>query len=373
MSDSASTFEDPTALFFEIPALLQAKVWQTHTVLGDSVTHWQAYLNDLTLQVLLPWVQAYDAQAQVMPQPLPYWTVVTGTALTVAGQRWVLIPAESDDLQVPQEWVDIPQWRADYYLAVTVDLAQHQLRVWAWATHHQLKTQGQYYSPDRTYSLHELDLVTDLGALWAVTAGCLTLDEPTLAPVPLLPVLTTTQAHSLLQRLAQSLLPRLEVPFALWGSLLAHGGWRQALYEGRQGLPEQWSLPQWLRGGVSPLGQAWGWLQVSVLAESRDQEVPKATFVRPLQILNQEYELRVLPLGLGWRFQLRPVLYAGQIPTGFVLSLWTEDQQSFAGNIAHADAPVPVLYIDVALEPGEGIIWQVEPTPAAYCQEILRF
>jgi hypothetical protein len=34
---------------------------------------------------------------------------------------------------------------------------------------------------------------------------------------------------------------------------------------------------------------------------------------------------------------------------------------------------VEQLYIEVALEPGEGIVWEIEPLPDNYDREILKF
>jgi hypothetical protein len=63
----------------------------------------------------------------------------------------------------------------------------------------------------------------------------------------------------------------------------------------------------------------------------------------------------------------------GYIPIGFKLRLLTENLQPFENNEDAATIVADQLYIDVALEPGEGSVWAVEPTPDNYNQEILRF
>ncbi|TAG39467.1 MAG: DUF1822 family protein, partial [Oscillatoriales cyanobacterium] len=53
------------------------------------------------------------------------WEVVNGTAFQIGETRLILIPSDETELEefcVPQEWVDIPNWSADYYLPVQVNL-----------------------------------------------------------------------------------------------------------------------------------------------------------------------------------------------------------------------------------------------------------
>jgi hypothetical protein len=74
-----------------------------------------------------------------------------------------------------------------------------------------------------------------------------------------------------------------------------------------------------------------------------------------------------------WRFELRSLSVGGSIPAGVTLRLLTEDLQPFPDNTCRSTADVDCLYIEVELEPGEGLVWEVEPTPADYEREILRF
>jgi hypothetical protein len=47
--------------------------------------------------------------------------------------------------------------------------------------------------------------------------------------------------------------------------------------------------------------------------------------------------------------------------------------QAFEGNEDIAKTPVDKLCLEVTLESGEGIVWEVEPTPVNYERETLRF
>jgi Protein of unknown function (DUF1822) len=73
-----------------------------------------------------------------------------------------------------------------------------------------------------------------------------------------------------------------------------------------------------------------------------------------------------------WRFELRS-LSGDPIPAGITLRLLTEDLQPFDNNQNTATEPVEFLYVDVMLEPGEGLVWEIEPTTEEYDREILQF
>ena len=98
---------------------------------------------------------------------------------------------------------------------------------------------------------------------------------------------------------------------------------------------------------------------------------------RQLTIAENTYELRIYPRqtpeDIIWRFELRNSISGGQIPVGFKLRLLTEDSQEFENNEDIATSLVDMLYVEVILKPGEGVIWEIEPTPVDWEQEILRF
>jgi hypothetical protein len=324
------------------------------------------------------------------------WELVNGTGIEVDGVRIVLIPSaaiDTDELRVPQEWVDIPSWVADYYLAVQVNPDEGWIQISGYTTHQRLKTQGNYDAGDRAYSLPEENLIQDLNILWLARELCP--QEILKADVLPLPTLPLSQAHSLLSRLGDPAvtLPRQAVPFPLWAALLEHGGWRQRLYEQRQGLEEQWSIPQWLQANVSELAQKFGWGQAQLqLATARAMRSgPTPGMSRSLEIAGQTYELRIFPLPKQgstrdrstsaltnetttlWRFELSATETNAMIPAGFKLRLLTEDLQPFDHNEDGTTEDTPTLYVDVILEPGEGLVWEIEPMPENCDLEILRF
>ncbi|MDZ8092223.1 MAG: DUF1822 family protein [Nostoc sp. DedQUE05] len=346
----------------------------------------RGWINQKCLQAFLPWFQEEIAStARVYPNSaaLPsFWEVVNGTAISFDRDRLVLIPTlamDDDELRVPQEWVDIPEWIADYYIAVQVNPDDGWIKIFGYTTHQILKTKGVYDAGDRTYSLEKEDLIPDINVLW-VTRQLDRLEALRAEIAPIDPI-GKTQAENLLERLGDRdvKFPRLAVPFSLWGALLAHSGWRKKLYELRQGLLIQRSIPQWLQTGVANLAQQWGWEKrefVVVPAGMRSAE-PVLGLSRQIKVAEQTYELRIFPKSTSedyvWRFELRSTTVDGQIPAGFKLRLLTEDLQTFENNQDTATTPVDMLYLEVILELGEGLVWEIEPTPEDYDREILRF
>ena len=376
---------------FQTPSMIS-----THATAGAQQ---RAQMNQQCVAAFLTWLQTEcNITAKVYPNTaaLPsLWEVVNGTALTVANQRVVLIPSVAialDELSVPQEWVDIPTWAASYYVAMQVDPEANLVRLVGYTTHQRLKATAADAAGDgsdsivwnRTYCLDTDDLLQDINSLWlALQLNPQAVSRTSLAPLPPLP---QAQADSLLERLGNPavLFPRLAVPFAQWGALLAHGGWRQRLYERRQGWSDLGSVPQWLQTGLSSFARQCGWQQeVGPPLPGVRSEVTKV--VRMLAIASNRYYLRVFPIRRSstspettllqylWRVELRSATSDGLVPAGFKLRLLTEDLQPMEHNEHAATTAIEALYIDVALVPGEGLVWEVEPTPEDFEHEILRF
>ena len=373
---------DSHNLYLEFPPFTQV-LEQPYSIPG---AYQRAWINQLCLQAFLPWFrEEMDSSAKVYPNTaaLPsFWELVNGTAISFDTSRLILIPTlamDGDELRVQQEWVDIPEWVANYYIAVQVNPDDGWIKIFGYTTHHNMKIRGVYDVGDRTYSLENEDLIPDINVLWVTRQ--LNYLEALRAEITPLASIYQTQAENLLERLGNPdvKFPRLVVPFSLWGALITHGGWREKLYELRQGLPMQWSIRQWLQTGVSNLAQQWGWEKrefIVVPAGMRSTEA-FAGLSRQMIIAGDTYELRIFPSGNPenqiWRFELRSATRGSQIPVGFKLRLLTEDLQPFENNEDTATTPVDMLYLQVMLEPGEGLVWETEPFAEDYDREILRF
>lgn len=373
---------DSQQLYLDIPQSSEVQK-QRYSTAGACQRAW---INQICLQAFLPWFKEEIApSARVYPNTvaLPsFWEVVNGTAITFNSSRLVLIPTlamDGDELRVPQEWVDIPEWVADYYVAVQVNPNDDWIKIFGYTTHQILKAKGVYDAGDRTYSLESEDLIQHINVLWVTRQ--VSSPETLRAEITPLPPISQIQAENLLERLGNPdvKFPRLAVPFSLWGALLAHGGWRKKLYELRQGLLMQWSIPQWLQIGVANLAQQWGWEKrefVVVPAGMRSVESVLG-LSRQIVVAGYTYELRILPKGAFedhvWRFELRSTTPGGQIPAGFKLRLLTEDLQAFENNEDMATTPVDLLSLEVILEPGEGLVWETEPISDDWEREVLWF
>jgi hypothetical protein len=374
-------------LHFTIPSNTLEQFWQPKAAAFSTPgSGWQAALNHAALQALLPWLRetfSPEMKLWIREAALPsVWELVTGFAVEDQQNRWVILPTAAIDfseLRVPQEWVDIPSWAGDYYLSVYVNPSEGVAEVLGYTTHKILKSKGEYDSSDRCYSLDESDLIADINVL-QVTRD-LGIQEELRQAIGALPMLPTSQAENLLTRLGDAtvLRPRLAIPFELWGALISHGGWRQAIYQKRLGLAEAWSVPQWLQQGLSNLAQDWGWhrmeLQPQLVSSGRGTERSnRSILTRQLRIAGNVYELTISPKGDGvWRFELQSGKFGGMVPGGFKLRLLTEDLSSFENNEDVAATAVEQLFLEVQVGAGDGLVWQTEPQPEGYEPEILRF
>jgi hypothetical protein len=148
----------------------------------------------------------------------------------------------------------------------------------------------------------------------------------------------------------------------------------------RQGIVQPASIREWLQEGVSNFAQqvGWGIQQFTALPSGmRSRETSFLGLSRQIIVADNTYELRVYPQGnleqQIWRFELCDVNPENMIPVGMQLRLLTEDLQPFPNNEDIATTPVEQLYVEVMLESGEGLVWEVLPLPEGYEREILRF
>ena len=392
MSTSNSTIFNPTQLILELSQDTIERAWKQSQNAGNNHSLWQRYLNQLVLNTFLPWLQVEeDATARagfdrVTQEDI--WEVVNGTSVEFNGATVVLIPSEAEDLselRVPQEWIDIPEWTADYYLAVQVSVDNGYIRIWGYATHQQLKNSDNFSYSDRTYSLSDDRLITDIDVLWVARELCP--NEVTQAAVEPIDALASERAENLITRLGNQAerLPRLAVPFTTWAALIQNPTWCRGLAAARQGKTVKTPVVQWLKQGISNIASELGWRQIEMTSgavgargtatEQSNITVGAYGLAKQITIANQPYELKVIPLNEtgSWRIELSCVTPGCVILPGVKLRLLTEDLQSFEGNEEVATEPVPTLFIELDLEAGESLIWQIEPTPDNYCQEVLQF
>lgn len=235
---------DTEHIWLQLETDIQEEAWQLSQCHSNPIACYNAYLNRVCLSHLLNWFQEWLGEestlhAEVFPceESLPsLLEIINGTAIKVGETRIVLVPTETIDLEelrVPQEWVDINSWAADYYISVQVNLDEDDdssMRLSGFTTHRQLKNQGKY-NDDRTYSL-PIEQLTENFTLLFATLGLHWQEQ-----VPPEVTLSTTEAQNLLQILSHTSVYsprlRLDVPFAQWAALISNEQWRQQLYNQR--------------------------------------------------------------------------------------------------------------------------------------------
>jgi hypothetical protein len=218
---------------------------------------WNAFINLLSQNVLIEWLkEELDLSQPILLSSPDIWEFVNGTPLSIGDKRIVLIPSEAIDNQeicVPQEWVEIPKFVADYYLAVQIIPNELSLCIWGFTTHIDLKNNGEYDAIDHTYTLLRDDLLLDINAFILSLELCSQQREA----IPALPKISANNAEDFIQKLSKPspYLPRLDIDFLKWGAILENDEWRQKLYETRINKPAKSliNLSSWLENKVDPV------------------------------------------------------------------------------------------------------------------------
>jgi hypothetical protein len=285
------TFADPKEWWLEILPSTQSSAWQQSQTHSNPSSRWNAYLNQICLETLLAWFKAeyaLEANGWLNFQAFSsVWEVVTGSAITLAGKRLVLIPTEvidDSEFEIPQEWIDIPGWAGDYYLIAQVIPEDNQVRVLGYTTHQGIKASASYDPVDRTYCLDAEVLTQNMSKLWVTMQSCPT--EQTRSAIAPLVEPTAAQADQLSQRLGNPsvIFPRLAIPFGLWGALLENNDWRQQLYRQRIGATGTVArLSDWLQNQFET-----AWQAVDIILSS--QQVANAWSSRSTNQLTHQFQ-----------------------------------------------------------------------------------
>ncbi|HAX75088.1 MAG TPA: hypothetical protein DCY88_04435 [Cyanobacteria bacterium UBA11372] len=220
-----------------------------------------AFFNRLCLNAFLHWCQEnLDLEPAVFPnqEVLPMlWEFFTGCGINLYGKRLVLIPSDAIDMAdfaVPQEWVDIPNLAADYYLPVQIDLENRSVHFWGFVSRRTLKAKADFDSIYRLYYVEGDWVIPNLEML----EGASNLREEKGQVAPLV-TLSNGEVENLMVKLREPspYSPRLKAKFEKWGALLNENRWLQQLYEGRTGCPSHkldaavvFNLSIWLDGIV---------------------------------------------------------------------------------------------------------------------------
>jgi Protein of unknown function (DUF1822) len=153
--------------------------------------------------------------------------LVNGFVLSISDIRIAFIPTQDLDLmgfEVPQEWVDLSNWAADYYVPIQIDLDGNYLHLWGFISHQYLQQRAILDRCQRVYEVASSDLVSDLDLLWiACDLVCNGSIAPERGTIPQLTLLSQLDAQRSIDRLKQHrsiFSPRLVLPFEQWGAII---------------------------------------------------------------------------------------------------------------------------------------------------------
>jgi hypothetical protein len=159
-------------------------------------------------------------------------SLVDGFVLSIAGVRVVFVPSEDLDIssfELPQEWIDLSNWAADYYVPIQIDEDDQHLHLWGFVTHCQVKEAGEFDRVFRTYTINSQYLNDDLDNLWLrcelQASGEIAASQ--INPLST-PQLSSQVAQDIIHLFAQHqsiFSPRLEFSFEQWGGILNQPEW----------------------------------------------------------------------------------------------------------------------------------------------------
>jgi hypothetical protein len=308
----------PEQLLLEFSVADRQKAWKQTK--KQNYTHkaasWNAYLNILSLNIFETYLNK-EADVKTKPkiwtqlEDLPsFWQVVNGTCLEIDNKRLILFSYENkefSELRVQREWLDIPSWIGDYYLAVELYLEECWMRVYGYATYQQLRDSSIYDPVDETYSLAPEELIQNLTVMWTMWQSELI---QKVESKPLL-MLSDSEAESLLEKLSfpSTCSPRLNVPFEKWRALIGNNIWRKKLYEMQQQKAKQateinyTNVGHWLQNIFESGWQSWDTFinaRLANLAYSFRQKTPNLAgeVVEGVKVIDLADRSLLLSIGL---------------------------------------------------------------------------
>jgi hypothetical protein len=255
-------------MLFTTQTLQSAAIWlpidstdlsqiSTHSY-SNTTAEKNTQLNQLCLQKVQAWLTEIGIESTPTFPPAQMdsiWDVVNGCPLTVGDRQLILIPSiklDRQELSVPQEWVDIPAWMGDYYVAVQIDLDDQTMNIWGYTSHRTLRETGTYDQFNRTYNIDGDLLIPKLDILWMAQL----LDLQEIATVPPISTVAIDQSTSEIQRLSHfsPYSPRLNIDFNTWATILSDSSLRENLYQRRLRVTK-------LQAITAPVISLTNWLQ----------------------------------------------------------------------------------------------------------------
>ena len=151
--------------------------------------------------------------------------VVDGFVLLISGVKVAFIPSQNIDLagfEIHQEWVDLDNWAADYYVPFQIDREYNYLHLWGFISHQSIQQKAYLDRTLRSYEIDSADLIA-LDTLWVSCELVGNGIESERGQVSRLAPLSASAAATAIDRLQQYqsvFSPRLLLSFEEWGAIL---------------------------------------------------------------------------------------------------------------------------------------------------------
>ncbi|MDW8116734.1 MAG: DUF1822 family protein [Geminocystis sp.] len=188
------------------------------------------------------------------------WQFVNGSPIIVKSHniRLIVLPEESGDFSefiIPQEWVDIPRFRGDYFLPVLVDLEGNRLRVYGFVSRQRLKRQAEYNSNLYQYHCPSRLIEREINPTLLYSKYLPSSEEE----LVYIPDFSSEEKEKLMARLEaiDCDVIRCRLDFGEWTALFADDNYRLLLYQKYQPI----NLGEWLEKELHQTCRGWQKLQ----------------------------------------------------------------------------------------------------------------
>jgi hypothetical protein len=204
---------------------------------------------------------------------------IDGFALSISGVKIVFIPSHDLDLagfEIQQEWVDLGNWAADYYVPIQIDREHNYLHLWGFISHRSIQKVATLDRTLRSYEIDGSDLIEDLQILWMscelASDRELTSERGKITPLAPLSRSVAKDSIDRLRKPSSVFSPRLVLPFEQWGAIIDNPEYLN-LY--LNPTPAITKIANWFREGLSTTDAILerGWLTIEQIID-RPQLLP---------------------------------------------------------------------------------------------------
>ncbi len=234
------------------------------------IQHWINHTLGLTVQLTFPSCLNFTSISKL----------VNGFVWQVGEIRIVFIPSDAIDIEefeVPQEWVDLPNWMGSYYVPVRIDLEQKYLHLWGFITHDDLRNQARFDRIFRNYHVSQSQIVANLDLLRDY-CQLDRLSEPKIDTQYQLSTLEMEDLIHQLQSRRSRFSPRLDLPFTHWGAIINESYWLERY------LNPEIDLSIWWKSTQSAIIDGWELIENFI---NPPQAIPVLNVLKKLPTLNK--------------------------------------------------------------------------------------